>query len=147
MWTKVGIDLTLDVRESGVITTIQTNKQHPDLTRAGGGLSGKFFSLPVLTPGAFPNTSIIDDPVINQETQKERLVAITDMPKAMGMFRELTKYILDQAYVLPGPAGYSSTFWWPWVKNYSGETNVGYFKIRWPQYVWYDQALKKSMGY
>ncbi|MBI2851191.1 MAG: ABC transporter substrate-binding protein [Chloroflexi bacterium] len=147
MWARVGIDLALDVREANVVTALQTSKEHAPLTRAGGGLSGKFFSLPVLTPGAFPNTSMIDDPLINEETQKMRLVAITDMPKAMVMFKELTKHILDRAYVLPGVQGFSTTFWWPWVKNYSGETNVGYFDARWPQYIWYDQVLKKSMGY
>gem|GEM_PF-6051536 len=45
------------------------------------------------------------------------------------------------------PGAAATTFWWPWVKNYSGELTVGYFDATWPQWVWYDQTLKKSKGY
>jgi hypothetical protein len=38
--------------------------------------------------------------------------------------------------------------WWPWLQNYHGESDGGYFNPnRHWQYVWIDTALKKSLGY
>ena len=73
---------------------------------------------------------------------------ITDPRGAMNMFREMMKHVLDQAYAITSPLYPLSTFWWPWVKNYSGESMIGYFDQQyWAAYVWYDTDLKKSMGY
>jgi peptide/nickel transport system substrate-binding protein len=58
------------------------------------------------------------------------------------------KYVLDQVWMLPGPQDSPYTFWWPWVKNYSGEVHVGYFDGQsWTQYIWLDLDMKKEMGY
>lgn len=38
-------------------------------------------------------------------------------------------------------------FWAPWIKNYAGETQIGYFETWGQEYIWIDQDLKKSMGY
>ncbi len=68
--------------------------------------------------------------------------------KHMKMTRELLPYIIKQCWVL-GPLRYPSyVCWWPWVKNYSSETCVGYAAnynfVRW---IWVDQELKKSIGH
>ncbi|MBI2851205.1 MAG: ABC transporter substrate-binding protein [Chloroflexi bacterium] len=149
MWAKVGVELEFMVRESGTYTSLQTKKEHPPVTRSGndGCCLDRFFAMPWLAPGSLVNTGMINDPIIIKSQSEQRLVALTDMLKARGMFKEMTKYLLDQAYAIPGVSGYSSIFWWPWLKNYSGETTVGYFDARWPQWVWIDQELKRSMGY
>jgi len=62
--------------------------------------------------------------------------------------KELMKHVLDQAYAITTPAAPPNTFWWPWIKNYSGENTVGYFMGDfWTTYVWYDTDLRKKMGY
>ena len=67
---------------------------------------------------------------------------------AMKQFKELMKYVLDQAYVVSRPIYPQATFWWPWLRNYSGETQIGYFDTNyWASYIWIDEDLKKSMGY
>jgi peptide/nickel transport system substrate-binding protein len=60
----------------------------------------------------------------------------------------MVKYAVDQAYAIPVPYTYKYVFWWPWLKNFTGEYTVGYYND--PNYVpfiWIDEALKKSMGY
>jgi peptide/nickel transport system substrate-binding protein len=58
-------------------------------------------------------------------------------------------YLLEQCYVLQTAAHYTYRFWWPWLKNYSGEGTVGYYPSDggWTQYVWIDQELKAEMGF
>ena len=93
------------------------------------------------------NRSIVNDPFINDQMTKIRETVITDQHKAMAMYKELTKYVVDQAYVIPAVTGGYRTLWWPWLKGYSGELTVGYDDNIWPTYIWYDQDLKKSMGH
>ncbi|MBI4768628.1 MAG: hypothetical protein HY787_29250 [Deltaproteobacteria bacterium] len=63
-------------------------------------------------------------------------------------YRGLAVYALDQAPAIILPAPYTYAVWWPWVKNYYGETS-----IRASQSdsilarIWIDQELKKKMGY
>ena len=57
------------------------------------------------------------------------------------------KYVLDQAWAIRAERYPQFSLWWPWVKNYSGETTVGWVATFWPRYAWIDQPLKKTMGY
>ena len=66
----------------------------------------------------------------------------------MKMARELNKYVYDQAYIIPTMDTPTTTLWWPWLKNYTGEISVGYGQSgNWEKWVWIDEALKKSLGY
>jgi ABC-type transport system substrate-binding protein len=63
-----------------------------------------------------------------------------DNVRRLGMMYEI---------LLPTPVG--STFWWPWLVNYSGEADLGWPELsNWgeiPKYLWIDQDLKDDMGY
>ncbi len=37
-------------------------------------------------------------------------------------------------------------FWWPWLKNYSGEVIIGCFQgANWNKYIWIDESLKETL--
>ncbi len=59
----------------------------------------------------------------------------------------MMNYVLDQVYAIPAPSSSATVFFWPWVKNYSGELSMGYYTYNYPVFIWYDTALKKQMGY
>ncbi|MEK7353901.1 MAG: ABC transporter substrate-binding protein [Chloroflexota bacterium] len=149
MWAKSGIDLTLDVKEAAVYNSLDRTRGYEALSTSGGqGPISIFYMGSSLSGESGANGSMINDPVINDALAKMRRAAIFDLNGAMGMMRELTKYVLDQAYAIPGVKANTYRFWWPWIKNYSGEGSVGYFNTwNWTQWVWLDQVLKKSMGY
>jgi peptide/nickel transport system substrate-binding protein len=70
------------------------------------------------------------------------------MKQAMKLTKDLSKYAADQAWVIATPRYPMYTFWWPWIKNYSGESGVGYGSgDYWVRLVWVDKDLKKQMGY
>jgi len=76
------------------------------------------------------------------------MAAYPDEARVDQIHRELMPYLLEQAYVIQLPAPYGYRFWWPWVKNYSGEASVGFYNVgNYSKYAWIDQELKKSMGY
>jgi peptide/nickel transport system substrate-binding protein len=99
------------------------------------------------TPG-FTNQAAINDPVVNEMLPKIRLAASTDQKASFKLTREMVMHVYDQAYAIPRPAYRTAMFWWPWIKNYSGENSVGYYNMgNWAMFAWIDQPLKKSMGY
>jgi peptide/nickel transport system substrate-binding protein len=151
MWSKVGIDLSLNVQETGTRTSIY-NTGNYDITGAAGGRGplSVFYHM-VTMRGDGPvggNASQINDPIIIAASEKMKATYLTDEKAAMKQFKELMKYVLDQAYAVSRPIYPQSIFYWPWLRNYSGEDQIGYFDTNfWASYIWIDQPLKKSMGY
>ncbi|MEE8412941.1 MAG: ABC transporter substrate-binding protein, partial [Dehalococcoidales bacterium] len=149
MWAKVGVEVELDVRERGGWAGVfRAKKQEAIGYYPQGPTSMWYTGISIMGPGAV-NASFIDDPVIN-ETMADIRIALVTEGEAVGlkMYREMLKHVLDQAYTIPGVTGISSHFWWPWIKNYSGEYSVGFaFLNNWVKWVWVDQDLKKEMGY
>ncbi len=146
MWAQVGIDLQLDIQEAGVHLSINMGRTHEHLITSATGPPSIWPMFSVLTGSAWQNSSMINDPVVNRMAAEIGAMAITDEKGAMQLTREMLKHVLDQAWVIPSPSYPSYNYWWPWVKNYSGERSIGYFWVNsWPQYVWIDEALKASM--
>ena len=151
MWAKVGVELAMDVKEVGTRTSVYNTGNYDVVGQAGGRGPISVFYHMVTMVGKGPaggNGSQIDDPVINEAGKKMKEVYLTDQKAAMKIFKELMKHVLDQAYVVSRPIYPQPTFWWPWLKNYSGEQSIGYIMGNtWAKWVWIDQTLKKSMGY
>ena len=147
--SKIGIEMVFDVKETGIYNTIGRERSYESMSTTGGqGPTATFYLGISLAGQGAANGSMINDPYINETLAKIRRMALTDMHQAMVMMRELAKYVIPQAYVIPGVYGINTHFWWPWIKNYSGEKSMGYYNTNnWPQYIWVDQDLKKKMGY
>ncbi len=151
MWSKVGVELELDVREAGTVRVVY-GKADYDMVGAAGGrgpISVYYHMVTMVGDGpAGGNGANIDDPILDAASEEMQRTFITDGAAAAAQFKELMKYVLDQAYVIPRPIYPQASFWWPWLKNYSGESMVGYFTGGdWGAHIWIDQDLKKSMGY
>jgi peptide/nickel transport system substrate-binding protein len=150
-WSKVGVDLSLDVRERAVWMNVLNAATFQGITDSGVASDSAFHTTPTLTgmPSSAANTVHLNDPKIDQALKDIRTTILAKGMKAgITQARELTKYAVGQAYAIPVPYNYKYTFWWPWLKNYTGETSVGYYNVpNWAQYTWIDQDLKRSMGY
>jgi peptide/nickel transport system substrate-binding protein len=150
-WLKAGIDLSFNVMESPARTSY-LNKGDWGSNIVDGGVASvsAWHTSPTLTgmPSANANTSRIFDPKIDQGLIDVRNTIVkSGMSAGMDQMRELLKYIMVQAYAIPVPYVPVTTFWWPWLKNYTGELSVGYYDApNWATYTWIDQDLKKSMG-
>ena len=147
MWSKAGVTLNLDVKEAGVVANIQRQHQQPEATIYGGSPVAIFYA-PATLYGRSANMSELDDKVIIDGLAKMRIDAITDLRLAMKDMRTLSVYLRGQAYHIPRVKRPPVNLWWPWLKNYSGESFVSYGTVAsWSPWVWLDQDLKRSMGY
>jgi peptide/nickel transport system substrate-binding protein len=149
-WAKIGVDVELKtVSDFGQLISVNSE-------RAWKGMLAQFISpcstypeQAQYTGDSWLNPSRLNDPYINEMADKARAAGVTSLKEAMGITKELTKYLLAQVYAIPAPHYPLYVLWWPWLKNYTGETWCGYMTLdsTWLQYPWVDQTLKKSMGY
>jgi peptide/nickel transport system substrate-binding protein len=147
MWAKAGIDLTLDVRDVATYNNFVTIRNYDDMIYRSVPASWPvmFYFSPIRGVSA-NNPSYVNDPpgadaVIESTFQAMDKQVMKNMPDFFRLFKELRPHLMEQSYVIPRPTPYTYTFWWPWLKNYYGQSFV------FMRYHWIDQAMKKSMGY
>ena len=92
------------------------------------------------------NMSFINDPIVNEAMAKVAQLALTDAPASMKIFRGVLPYVYSQAWSFSFPSSAPTYYmWWPWLKNFYGDTSIGWFNSNCVYYAWVDQDLKKSM--
>jgi len=150
MWSKIGVTVEMQVKEPTIKMNMEYAWTHtPLIQETTGPLS--IFMIGNSFYGIRYNLSCLKGPpyesVIEKYLTDCRVAAITDLTQAMKIYRDMTKYALEQAFVVPDVASPCSMFYWPWLKNYSGEITIGYDDMSFPWYIWIDKEMKKTMGY
>ena len=156
MWSKVGVDLNIVQKETAVLTGIVTRTfDWTDMFYGAAGGSVGSFGFSVYTYVGYyrgdnrlqfasrtdPNGK--PDPFIEGKFAEMEKNIYVNWPAAYKAIEELRPYLIENAFKIPLPQPYLSTFWWPWMKNTYGQgPNVELLK-----YYWIDQDLKKSMGF
>jgi peptide/nickel transport system substrate-binding protein len=146
MWSKIGVDVSIDVREPAVFTGIAFARSHQDMIYRS---MFQTFSIQLFLSGlrgtSTFNSSFVNDPAgsdayIEQRYQDLQTYIFRDTPRAYNAYKELKPYVLEQAFYIPRPTPFTYTIWWPWVKNYYGQGSS------FIQYFWIDEGLKREMG-
>ncbi|UCD09133.1 MAG: ABC transporter substrate-binding protein [Dehalococcoidales bacterium] len=146
-WAKVGIELVFNVQEFGAYWGILNSYSYEEMVVAGIPPPSSWPEVAGYTGITSSNFSKIDDEWVNEAADHMRTTAITDLKAAMRETREIAKYLLPGAWVIPTPRYPTYTLWWSWMKNYSGENSVGWLAFNWSKWVWVDQDMKDTMGH
>ncbi len=142
-WADVGVELVLDVKEYGAYNTLLLSKNY-EIFMSGqvGYLPFKFF---YSRSDSVYNFSQVNEPRID-EAYILNAEGYFDFPDKSQRLKELSPYMLSQAWNLQLPGADVFTFWQPWMKNYHGEQMVGYNSPwNFTHYIWIDQDLKEEM--
>ncbi len=147
-WSKIGVDVEIQPLDDATFTTQAYAHTYKGLIFSGRAQStAPHFESGI--PGHQYNESVIDDPYINEKLPQ--IWAWENIGKEdirAALLKDINLRYLGQAYDIPIPNEYGYYMWWPWLKNYHGESAVGlhtlYNFFRW---TWVDQELKKEMGY
>jgi peptide/nickel transport system substrate-binding protein len=146
-WAKIGVELTLDVKESAVFSSIlfaPGGSKHDELIIAGYS-SAIPFKFTRHRPGAGYNWGHVDDPAINEVIEFVDGHYFDELARRQAI-KDINPYILEQAYYILLPAAHRFTLWQPWVKHYTGEFEVGYAEYHgFMMYTWIDQDLREEM--
>jgi peptide/nickel transport system substrate-binding protein len=148
-WSKVGITLNISQLEFGVYMNRWVARDYDELFYGGMASAGTFRTMVSSqgSGGGYNLSYIVDDRLANGMTDMLTAFNAGDDAKCAQIHKGLCEIIYEEAYAISTPAQDSTTFWWPWLKNYSGETAHGILNgFHYAKYLWIDQDLKKSMG-
>ncbi len=149
MWDKVGVGVEIVPVEGVAYQSIVSARSWEGMIFGTAGVNTLYTVILALSEyrGAARNWVIKDQYIIDQYAEMQANVFI-NMQRTDEIYRDMVPYIMEKAYVIPIPTPYSYTIWQPWIKNYHGEKASGLLAVDlWPQHVWVDEALKKSMGH
>jgi peptide/nickel transport system substrate-binding protein len=146
-WTKLGVNVQLNLVDSAVIASYDvgdgTNWEGIFIKNSGGAKPYRGIEnerIKKYLPG-------YNDKYFND--RMDQMMAESDPVKRDAMVKEDAVYFMSNVEEF-GLIEYSQlACWWPWVKNYYGETdsggssNMGIIAA----YTWIDQDLKASMGF
>ena len=145
-WAKIDVTLILDVKETTVYNSLATNRKYDEMLYAGVGNYNPV-ALNEFRIGHPANKSYVNDELCEQWYIDLKAVQL-DWEALGEIYQELTPYVLGQVFSFELPTSYYFVMWQPWVKNYHGESSVGFHNsYNWLHYTWIDQDLKTSMGY
>jgi peptide/nickel transport system substrate-binding protein len=146
-WAKIGVEVEIVAEETVVHNKHKYDRDYVDSTLSGGLISGTPMAhLMHGQSGAYFNFSVWSDPRFDEMADKAKVEINVD--KRNAILKESAVLYLNEASAIPTTPGVDGHFWWPWLKNYYGEWNVGdtdIYSIL--AFAYIDQDLKKSMGY
>jgi len=144
---KVNIDLTIDAKDYATWTARFSARNYGAYEFMYTSTSGiGTYQRMINFRGANTyNASYINDPVVEQAYEEMMKYVGIDEVKCQQINHDLMPYLLEQAYVIGVPVAYLYKLWWPWLKDYHGETSLGYYNIGYAKYYWIDQTLRNEM--
>ena len=144
---KVGVKMEIQPMEYGAYLSAMTTKtvapgyfMNNGHTNPTTSIRKSFVTKQTWNPSQYTD---IDLDKRMAETYLER-----DEGKRQLLIKLLTRDIVEKAPYIWLPTAHTYAAWWPWVKNYDGELNVGSARNG-PIHarIWVDQAMKKKLGF
>ena len=148
MWSKVGVDLTIQPKETVVWNNIWSARTYDQMMVGSIGGWGVAYTGVNYRGGGSTNGSYVGtDPTVEDAVARMGKAILQGGQAAQDpIHRELMKYVLDQAWAIPFPNAGAYNMWWPYIKNYHGETGIGrYCNWNWSKYAWVDQDMKAKL--
>jgi len=144
MWAKIGVDLILQPREETVVIGMENVGKWDNILMKSQATASQMSKL-----DAFRTKPWM--PYYYDEYYcdlVDKAMTETDAVKRDPMIKELATLFIDEAVNMPTGNALQICAWWPWVKNYYGETESAYDNYT-PMIstLWIDQVLKAEMGY
>lgn len=147
MWEKINVEVELKPMEYAAFQSMFLSKTHKAMVFYSKGLVHPLTALRYNLPGQPWGPANWNEPQYEQDYLTAK--ATTDDVERNRILKSLNVQAIDAIGYIPLPANYYYIYAWPWVKNYYGESNLGYIadaSQAWAQ-VWIDQELKETMGY
>ena len=146
-WSKLGVDLTFNVKEYATFMSIRAGKKHEELIAYERSLGYTYKPIDYRPPPIDQNLFMLNDEYFNERYKQLGSWEIQgNVEKIDKLIKEIALHVLGQVYGIQLPTPFVYTLWAPWVKNYHGERPLGYLHyFMHVKYIWYDQDLKKQM--
>ena len=146
---SVNIDMEIRVLEAGVFRSVNRGRSHEQMIMKEPKMAANVFRMHEVRKESFDNLSFYDNPKMRAVYNEMNKYLGRDDMKWQAMIKAEVPFMIQECVMgiwLPVPYAYN--MWQPWIKNYYGCSDIGFFtptEAAW--YAWIDQDLKKSMGH
>jgi peptide/nickel transport system substrate-binding protein len=148
-WAEVGVDLEIRALEQMALGTARRERTYDVIKSSGlqvGREVGTFNKHSINFAGGW-NDAIWTDPSYYDPLFVDASATL-DVEERNKKWAALAKVVAEEVAYVPIGLEYELTYWWPWVKNYYGESSVTYRSSAMVEAgIWIDQAMKKEMGF
>jgi peptide/nickel transport system substrate-binding protein len=146
---KVKVDMRIQPKEGGVYLSIMRGRTHEEMIMKNAVDFSFPFRMLMLRKESTDNPAFFESDFTRQAYNEISALVGVDDAAVNKRLKEVGKFSLEQAWGIWMPAPEVYDFWQPWVANYHGEIDVGYYSStadRIFDWVCVDQSLKQSIG-
>jgi len=146
MYAELGIIVDVNVQDQSALNAISEPGLYQDSIMDEGTIINPATALNRGIPGQSMNNSGYDNPTFT-DLYWEGMETV-DAVERTAILKEAYIEFLDDVSLIPFANPYTLDCYWPWVQNYYGETECGYYNyIPMIRTLWIDQDMKKDMGF
>ncbi len=144
----IGVDMQLNIHEPGKFTSINRGRTHEEMLYKEAKMYTFAWKMHEVRAESMDNLSFWESPTTREVYNTLNLALGKDDNVWMAELKGVTSHILENAPYIFLPTPYVYDVWWPWMQNYNGAHNVGYFTPNTMlKYTWVDTDMKTQMGY
>ncbi len=144
-WAKVGVTLQIISLNTVSVAAAKNGRTYTGLLDFPNGTANPLTPLGYYTGTSMGAIYKTTEPIA---VEASTALAEQDPAKRQADITQFCQDALADAGILTMANRYILDCYWPWLKNYYGETEAGaHNQIPMISRIWIDQSLKKSMGY
>jgi peptide/nickel transport system substrate-binding protein len=146
-WKKVGVNLEIQQLETGVYNSVMRGRTFEQMIYKESVSRGFPYKMNETHIESTDDVAFFDSEITRNAYKEIQQYVGKDDEAWMKIVHDVYPYIIEQAVGVWLPVPHVYRVWQPWIKGYQGEYNVGYDNQQvYLQYIWIDQATKKSLG-
>jgi peptide/nickel transport system substrate-binding protein len=139
-WAKIGVTLKIQVLDPAAITAASNGATYPDLLNSSTTVVNPLTVLNLVDGNRIGATYLTTEPF---QAQFAAMSAETDPIARTALIQKLSVAMIDDVTGIPFAQPYRLNCHWPWVKNYYGELEAGYYnQMPMIKQIWIDPSLK-----
>jgi len=145
-WAKIGVTLEIKAYDTATYYDYIYNKTYTGSCELNPAVANPVTMQIGLSTGDYWNFNLWSNARFDEVLAQ--MLAEPDEAKRAPMIKELNTIKVTDAILIPTTSIPEGIYWWPWLRNYYGETNVQDIGLQaLMAYVWIDEDLKTEMGY
>ncbi|MBA7486232.1 hypothetical protein ES707_21788 [subsurface metagenome] len=144
MWAEIGVTVDWKVYEDVVLSGIMMESRNEMVMVRHNHVYFPSKIAAIMLPGAEHNLAHYSDPYFTELFA--RAMETVNLDEQLPLLEELFLLTLEEVAYIPIGQNSNYVYWWPWVKNYYGERDIGHLTVP-VESIWLDQDLKAEMGY
>jgi peptide/nickel transport system substrate-binding protein len=144
-WNLIGIKVTIKVLDATAGTAARDQVTYPDMLYTNYTVVNPLVSMHLVAGDVLATNYLVTEPF---QAMYTTIATEMDAAKRVGEETTLALAMLADVGMIPFAQPYKLNCYWPWMKNYYGELDAGYYnQMPMIKTMWIDQTVKTSMGH